>query len=85
MFFLSFNLSFNLFLPQGELEGVVGVAMFAVHRPADGFIDLLESERVLLGDVAEHAVDHFGLIVAVLALLHVRGLHLPLRQVNIAY
>lgn len=74
----------DLRVGDAELEGVDGVAVFLVQRPANGLVQVLDGHLRLLGDVAHDAVDHLRLVVALLALDNVLGRHTALGQIDVA-
>jgi hypothetical protein len=50
-----------------ELEGLEGVAVLAVERPANALVERLEVDLEGLGDVAHDGVHELGLVVPILA------------------
>jgi len=50
-----------------ELEGLEGVAVLAVERPANALVEGLEVDLERLGDVAHDGVHELGFVVPVLA------------------
>lgn len=70
-------------LLERNLEGVVGVAVLLIQRPADCLAQVLQGYVVGLRDVRQHAVHRLRLVVPLLALDHVFGVDSPLGQINI--
>jgi hypothetical protein len=56
---------------DGELEGIVGVAVFAVQGPRDLLVESLKRGLGRLGDVAHDGVHGLALVVSLLTLNHV--------------
>lgn len=69
---------------DGELEGIVRVAVFAVQGPCDLLVESLQRGLGGLGDVAHDGVHGLALVVSLLTLDHILGRDTALRKIDIS-
>lgn len=59
------------------------MAVLAVQWPANALAQVLDLQIVCLGNVCEHTVHSFGLVISFLALNHILRVDTSFRQINI--
>ena len=71
-------------LHDSHLEGIKCVTILSVQGPSNGFVQVLESNIMLFGNMTQDRMNSFALIVLFFALGYFFGGNTTLGQIDIA-
>ena len=73
----------GLIIRDGDLEGIVSMAVFPVQWPSDLLVQLLKGSLSGFGDMAHDGVNRLALVVPLLALDDIFGRNSTLGKIDV--